>query len=296
MHTVFGLTSGKDWEEHCHKILHIRYIDDFQEIAAQNGGDYGIDGYTRTGITFQCYCPDDDLTGRDLYVKQRDKITKDIKKLINNSPEISNLIGHEIHAWHFLTPKISDKALNEHLRTKEDEIRNLGSSHFHTKFTALIHTETTYARELQQLLGLSYGRIFPQRTPEEFLLENLDELPQLAQVAEQKFSRLENTPKSAKEMAQEILRDYADWVYEQNSLLERFPHVYEAIRMIVESSERRLTYVSSVADKGNFLKSTLNELEEKLRTELKNNLSEPLISKISAGTLADWVVRCPINF
>jgi hypothetical protein len=60
---------GNAWEEYCHHLLRIRHTD-YQKVPAKYGGDLGIEGFTFSGLVFQCYCCDDDPSGRDLYEKQ----------------------------------------------------------------------------------------------------------------------------------------------------------------------------------------------------------------------------------
>ncbi|PEL58725.1 hypothetical protein CN570_28675 [Bacillus toyonensis] len=44
-------------------------------------GDMGIKVYTRTGIVFQCYCPDEEYEPKKMYEAKRRKVTKDLGKL-----------------------------------------------------------------------------------------------------------------------------------------------------------------------------------------------------------------------
>lgn len=58
-------------------------VEGYQEMSAHTDGDLGIEGFTRTGVVFQCYCPDEEYDSTKLYEHQRDKITKDLGKLKN---------------------------------------------------------------------------------------------------------------------------------------------------------------------------------------------------------------------
>lgn len=80
----FGDFDGDSWEAFCQQCLILKFKNEgYQELYASNG-DLGIEGFTRTGIVFQCYCPDDDYDPQTLYEKQRNKITQDLNKLIES--------------------------------------------------------------------------------------------------------------------------------------------------------------------------------------------------------------------
>ena len=57
-------------------------------MVAYSNGDLGIEGFTRTGKVFQCYCPEAPYEADELYEKQRDKINKDLNKLIKYKDEL----------------------------------------------------------------------------------------------------------------------------------------------------------------------------------------------------------------
>ena len=90
--TAHGTFDGDSWEKFCQVCFKLKYeVDGYQEIPAWQG-DFGIEGFTRTGTLFQCYCPDEDYSGDELYEKQRDKITEDLNKLIKNEVPLKILI------------------------------------------------------------------------------------------------------------------------------------------------------------------------------------------------------------
>ena len=80
----YGNYDGNHWEEVCQQCMKIKYQKDgYQELPACQG-DLGIEGFTRNGTVIQCYCPDEDYAPKEMYEKQRDKVTTDLQKLINN--------------------------------------------------------------------------------------------------------------------------------------------------------------------------------------------------------------------
>lgn len=117
--------TGDKWEEICTSWYRIKYQDEgFHEIPATYRGDGGIEGYTRTGIVYQCYCPEKEYSDDDLYEHMRKKMSKDIKKLIN--PEYAKILKkmgiRDIKEWHFIVPENRDKRLLEHKETKRKQV------------------------------------------------------------------------------------------------------------------------------------------------------------------------------
>ncbi|MGD0953090.1 MAG: hypothetical protein ABR985_11985 [Methanotrichaceae archaeon] len=143
---------GDQWEKYCQILLRLRYPD-YQQVPSRFGGDYGIEGFTCSGLTFQCYCPEEDPGGIDLYNKQRDKITDDINKLIKNASAISSLGAGTIQEWHFLTPDFNHKQLLSHCRVKEAEVLSQNLKMVHSEFRIYIKTEDDYIPERQIYIG-----------------------------------------------------------------------------------------------------------------------------------------------
>ena len=71
--TLYGDFNGALWEDFCQLCFKLKYdAEGYQEMPAWQG-DYGIEGFTRTGIVFQCYCPDMEYSPDDLYEKRETK-------------------------------------------------------------------------------------------------------------------------------------------------------------------------------------------------------------------------------
>ena len=123
---------GDRWEELCDKFYRLRYQNEgYQKIPASYKGDGGIEGYTKSGIVYQCYCPEGEYTDNELYNHLRDKMTKDIGKFID--PEYSSTllsIGvRNVKCWHFVIPEYPDKRICQHAETKRQEVMEYKKNH-----------------------------------------------------------------------------------------------------------------------------------------------------------------------
>ena len=120
-----GKLDGDTWEQLCQSCYRIKYQDQhYTEIPAVHGGDAGIEGFTRTGIVNQCYCPEREYSDDDLYNHQRDKMTADIGKLLDNEykKRLKKLGVPIIHEWHFVIPFYKDLRIIQHAETKRQEV------------------------------------------------------------------------------------------------------------------------------------------------------------------------------
>lgn len=82
INTDIGPLDGERWEALIQSVFKRKY-DTYQEMVP-SPGDLGIEGFVLgEGIVIQCYCPDEDYDTKTLHEKQRDKITRDIKKLLD---------------------------------------------------------------------------------------------------------------------------------------------------------------------------------------------------------------------
>ncbi|WP_342551886.1 hypothetical protein [Paenibacillus sp. FSL R7-0652] len=65
---------GKSWEALINSCYRMKFQDEhFTEIPAVHGGDAGIEGFTRRGRVYQCYCPERENSDDDLYEHLRTK-------------------------------------------------------------------------------------------------------------------------------------------------------------------------------------------------------------------------------
>lgn len=120
-----GKLDGDTWEELCQSCYRIKYQEQhYMEIPAVHGGDAGIEGFTRNGIVNQCYCPEREYSDEELYNHLRDKMTKDIGKLLKDDykDKLQKLGVPIIHEWHFVIPEYRDLRIIQHAEAKRREV------------------------------------------------------------------------------------------------------------------------------------------------------------------------------
>ena len=229
--------NGDEWEKYCQKLLRLCY-DDYQEVPAQFGGDYGIEGFTRSGLVFQCYSPDEDPSGKDLYDKQRDKITQDIKKLIKNATPISELGAGTIREWHFLTPDYNSRYLVSHCRIKESEVLSKSLKAVHNGFTIYIKTEDDYILERQMYLGIGGHLVQPSsedppiKELEKFLMSDNEIVLNIRT----KLGKLAIASDQRADLIRNLVSGYVIGQNELENLNEKFPSTYQSVVKLKSST------------------------------------------------------------
>lgn len=148
--TKFGAFNGSTWEGLCQQVFKRKYQAECYQQMPASPGDYGIEGYTSdTGWAFQCYCPDKHYDRTELYEKQRDKITADLRKLKNYVVELQERLGStKLRRWVFVTPEVDRNALLAHAKVKEAEVRSWNLPILTNDFTVLLHDGDYYLLEI----------------------------------------------------------------------------------------------------------------------------------------------------
>ena len=293
--------NGDDWEQYCQKLLRLKFGETYQEVPAQFGGDLGVEGFTRSGILFQCYSPDEDLTGLELYEKQRDKITRDIKKLIKNAKSISDLGAGTIREWHFLTPSYNNKDLLTHCRKKESEVVARAIAEVDPYFSISLQIEDDYLPQVQQLLGTGFGKIqtIARDWPADKLKAVFDESNEIVSNMREKLEQLSLIPEDAEELLMELIAGYAVGQDELQEINRKFPGIYKTIAELKSEKERQVKIRSRSTNRsghGGLLGKTLQEYEDTLNGEFSKTLTSALVTRLATEAIADWLGRCPLKF
>ena len=133
--------NGDDWQDRVKCWLSIRHKEDWVAVPDGHGGDFGIEGFSRSGYAYQCYCADGPLGVLALYEKQRDKMTADLRKFVENADDLKKVFGTtKIKRWILVVPKHQSSKLNQHATAKAVEIVNTGLDYLDGDFQVHIQT------------------------------------------------------------------------------------------------------------------------------------------------------------
>ena len=174
--TKYGPFDGDSWEEAFQRIFKKKYqMEGYQEMPA-SPGDFGIEGFVKNlGIAFQCYCPDKVYTQDELYIKQRDKITKDLAKLQKYESYLSERLGNtSIKKWYFISPDINHNNLLKHVQSKRLEVLRWNLSIIDNEFDIELQDIDFYASEINDIRKISGDKVvFFQGDIERYLVREV---------------------------------------------------------------------------------------------------------------------------
>lgn len=142
------------WQEWAIRLLRQQYgADNVIKVPDQDRGDLGIECFTRSGVVYQCYCPENpDLGPRALYDNHRDKITKDINKFIRNKAELTRLFDSvKIRSWILFTPRHESHKTVQHCSEKATLVREAGLPYVTTDFIVDVHELADYKESAEIL-------------------------------------------------------------------------------------------------------------------------------------------------
>lgn len=304
--TEHGNFSGTTWEEFCQICFKRKYeTEGYQEMPAWQG-DLGIEGFTRTGILFQCYCPDEEYSPDDLYIKQRNKITTDLKKLVTNESELKGYLKSiKVKQWIFVTPGYKKKDIVKHCQDKADEYKKLNLSILDAKFDVLIYDIDFFATEIPLILDYRKQKIeinpLTQKTETEIADWKSQEISLVENAIRKHGQRIvsESTERDKKinTLTQYSIKHFLNGNITIKIMQEKFPKDYEKFVRIVSLFEMKVQEmcITHTGDNNVLYK----RIEEDLKSKLKegfNYIDQITIDRLTEQVLADWILRCPINF
>lgn len=302
--TEFGNFDGDSWEELCQVCFQLKYeTEGYQEMVAHSNGDLGIEGFTRTGKVFQCYCPEIEYSADDLYEKQRDKINKDLNKLIKYKDELATYLDDvKIKTWYFITPYYYKKDIVKYCVKKAKDMRSLKLSILDDNFDVLINSVNFIARELPVALEMKKMKINVNLKEE----INNDDIEQFKQAdilginnLVRKSSILITKERVRSKYIEKQLNNYLKGKKQMDLLDTNFKFMYEKIINILLSFESEVEdiciYESEEKDGREILSVIEEKFEKRLVEELGENIDSSLIDSIKRYAMSDWLIRCPFE-
>ncbi|PZV10279.1 MAG: hypothetical protein DCF32_00225 [Leptolyngbya sp.] len=294
---------GKEWEKYIQRLLQMHYgIGNYQEIPDKHGGDFGIEGYSTDGCAYQCYAAQEPLSTKQRYEHQRNKITTDIGKFINNKTELVKTFGHTvINRWVLVVPLSESASLVQHASTKAKEVLDAKLSYVSDDFKIIIITDDSFKKEIQELAYIgAIDIVLPEIevTPEDcnnWISENDGLVGRLNEKA-LKIPKLKPEEKR-QDFISSIVSHYLRGQNSLDKFNKDYPDIYARLNNCKRTYEKQLETLSLISN--NPAPQHLTEALEKYRIELENtinNLPNTTIQNLAWEGISDWLIRCPLDF
>ena len=302
---------GNAWEDICVKCYRYRYEDQhYTPIPAVSGGDAGIEGFTKTGIVHQCYFPQRQYSDHELYEAQRDKLSADIKKLLNNGDRLVALGVPVIHEWHFNIPEYRDSKILIHAATKQKEVLSAKEddpdkySYIADDFQIVIKTAENFSTEISRII----------RTSADYNLNLAVEHtsnPNWKDCDSQKVANIRRKIKAIMHVSDDdnpnverVVGLYIDYyicgLENMNRLKMNFPDIHAELFKLVQIYKGEVTLKTSMNTNSSMNQSLFNELlnefEKKLEKDFSNSFNQASIVEIKQDMVASWLADCSMEF
>lgn len=299
---------GDSWENLCNECYRIHYAKEhYTEIPATSQGDAGIEGFTTTGIVTQCYCPERAYSDDDLYAHQRDKMTKDITKLLDNRERLIKLGVPTIHEWHFLIPEYLDKRIIEHAETKRKEVLKKKASnpkayeYIADDFVILIKTAANYRVEITRLIHETLTDVKLNFAVLHTDSMNWDECDsdKVANIERKVNAIIGEENDDIRELVNMYLGFYMNGLNILNMLREDFPDVYEDIVQLEQTYKKQVQMKTMLNTKkeinSQLFNDILDDFGQKLEKDFKY-LNSASIMELKLDLVSGWLADCSMKF
>ena len=305
---------GKSWEELCISCYRMRYTNEhFHEIPANYRGDGGIEGFTKSGVVIQCYCPNDpNLSHKDLYENQRTKVTDDINKLLDvkNGELLKSMGVPQIREWHFIVPEYKDRRILQHVEKKKKLVlekikeKNDLYDYISEEFEISIKVASDFRAEI-------YSLVRDQTTNVKLNLAIREEKP--ANWSECENDKIENVRRKViainpkLKLNEDSLNDFIDMymnAYIQGvELLKNignsFPDLRKDILDFANEYKKEVRMQTLLNDdhklNSKLFKEIGNEFEDKISKQIKY-LDTISILQLKQKLIAGWLADCSMEF
>ncbi|MFA7436239.1 MAG: hypothetical protein WC006_07760 [Bacilli bacterium] len=309
----FTQFNDKSWEQFIDNCYRLRYqSNNYQKVPARYMGDCGIEGYTNNGIAYQCYYPDD-CHDDEYYEKLRDKMTTDLKKLINNGDKLKKIGIIKITQWHFVIPEYRDKRILEHKTKKLDEIKLLISSNvdmynYMDENLEIVIKEYLDFKDVQFIAELLSDKKYCEKD----FISNIKEIDYYdlddTKVNNVKRKCLDlNNNFSKKEFINAYrkvvnlyMNYYSKGICIINSTKDKYPFLYEKISESNEHYREKAILKASLNVGNNLNKELLDEIITDFKNELKDKFNtifnNELIDNLATYLVSSWIADCSLSF
>lgn len=300
---------GDKWENFCQVCFKLKYESEgYQAMPADVKGDLGIEGFTRTGKVFQCYCPDTNSSHIKLYEDQRDKMTTDLGKLSKNKEVLPKYLGDVIiRDWIFVTPEYSNKDLIKHCQSKKDEIRKLNLPILANDFDILVHDIGFFAKEIpivynhnKEKLNIGGNKDLVDKQYYDWKNQEIDLVQNSIKKQSKRFSQdVNNLEDRVNRLTDRDVRAYLNGKIITRNWNEISPEQYEVFLEMIDIIEEQVKDLCLFPPENNNYDLRYRDIKIMVEEKVKgyfSTLDERTIILLCEYVMADWILRCPINF
>lgn len=280
--------------------MHVKYgPEEVQKVPATDKGDFGIEAFTFTGVAIQCYAPQEPLSTDDRYTKQRDKLSTDLAKLEKNASKLQDLLGDTIlRRYLFFVPSFNSNRIVSHASTKSGEVCGKNLPIVSSDFRVKVCTADDFPEQRSALLARPKELVEATQLAPEEVDEWIDTNTGLVEQMQGKLGKVFSIPSQRNSYTKQLVAQNLKSDGARTRLRNRFPDQWESITRCVNGKEQTLALDYSMlasSNTSNEVTSLASDLSKELR-DLIPELGTDIARSIAWGAIADWLMRCPLDF
>jgi hypothetical protein len=290
---------GTAWQEYSLRLAQVRHgAENVQQVPDKVRGDCGIEFFALNGCLYQCYAPEEVYDIQKAASGMKTKSLRDLKKLEDYKDTIADILqSTKARRWILLCPFLDDKEVVAYVREKGEKIRAAGLPFISDDFEALVHSQSDFEGEIEQLRLRALGPALKLTQPTDEQITSSSESA-LGKRLREKLDRA--YPGQTRQQMESRANAYIRSLLLRDNALDDLrrdqPILWERSTSCLDAEERRLAaFGSNAARPSAQLRESVDRIEKSLKEDLKD-LPQAAITSMSTGTVGDWLMRCPLDF
>ena len=308
---IEGYMNGDAWEDLCVRCYRLKYqTQNYTAIPAVHGGDAGIEGFTCNGIVHQCYCPEREYDDKELYEHQRNKLTADIEKLMNNRDRLKKLGVPPIVEWHFNIPEYRDSRILAHAQIKQEEVLAAKKKspslfdHISDNFKIYVKIAEDFTPEISRIIrtNLTDMKLNLAIQHQDTTDWSKCDSQKVANIRRKvgAVMRVSDDNPDLNEVVGIYIGFYISGMEIMNNLQLHFPEIYEDLYQLEQSYKREVSLKTRMHTNRqlnqNLFNDILNEFQSKLEKDFSPMLTQASIVELKQDLVASWLADCSMEF
>lgn len=280
------------------KRYSIHHPHTLQMVPDKNQGDLGMEAFSHTGNAYQCYAAEEPLSVQVRLEKQQSKLTRDLGKLQKKSLEVGAMLGTVVlDKYVFLVPTHDSRQLITHAQKKAADVIAWDLPFISAQFAIVVETLDDYVIEQSQIHALPEPMLEIGPVDLAFSSAWAGENISLVERVDRKLGVIVKSRKQRDAMTQALVDQYLSAGNALEHLKTTSPDAYQAVLRTKAAKENLLVleYPTSPDSSRADLAAVAGDLARELKSA-NPLLSETAASHFAWSTVADWLMRCPLDF
>lgn len=305
--------TGDAWERLCESCFRMRYGDEhFTPIPAVHGGDGGIEGFTRTGRVFQCYCPERDYSDDELYNHLRKKMTNDINKLVSlkYGKRLKELGVLNIKEWHFVIPQYKDSRILAHAESKRKEVLAYKTGnpeeydYIDENFVIVIKQAEDFKVEITRIIRTTITdvklnlAIFNVGKPDWSKCDS-EKAENIKRKVKAVMGEVDELDEDFNDVVNMYIESYINGIEILRVLRVSYSEVYEDLYMLEQSYKKHVKIKTKMNTDSSMNSKLFNEILDDFQNKLEQQfkyLTPASIMDLKNDLVSGWLADCSMQF